>query len=120
MGGLSCYFQVGELILWNPSNVVAKAFCLQAEAFAKLRQRPNGLGQIVDDECEVNPLVFKSFIGDLIELYQDSNHKILKSLLKGFLATSTVLLMRSEEDLSPEMRDWEAIGEEQARWMPVG
>ncbi|MGP3921281.1 DUF6086 family protein [Nonomuraea sp. 10N515B] len=49
---MSQYFQVGDQVLWNPSNGVAGLFMRSAEALAPETGLPTGLGPMESDECE--------------------------------------------------------------------
>ncbi|MEU7835871.1 DUF6086 family protein [Nonomuraea sp. NPDC049129] len=91
---MSQYFQVGDQVLWNPSNGVAGLFMRLAEAFALETGLPTGLGPMESDECEVDLATFAAFVGALIERFERSNHAILHSIMEGFIATALVLVER--------------------------
>jgi hypothetical protein len=91
---MSQYFQVGDHVLWNPSNGVAGLFVRSAEALAPLTDLPTGLGPMDNDECEVDMVAFTAFVRALVERYERSNHPILHSLIDGFIATALVLIER--------------------------
>ena len=92
---MSQYFQVGDLILWNPSNRVAELFVRTSEAVAPLVAAPTGIDAMHADEYEVDLDAFVGFIDALVKQYVSSSHAILRSLLEGFLATSLVLVDRA-------------------------
>ncbi|GII59315.1 hypothetical protein Pth03_77040 [Planotetraspora thailandica] len=96
---MSQYFQVGDHVLWNPSNGVAGLFVRSAEALAPLAGLPTGLGPMENDECEVDMVAFTSFVGALVARYERSNHPILHSLMDGFIATALVLIERGGGEL---------------------
>lgn len=91
---MSQYFQVGDQVLWNPSNGVARLFMRSAEALAPETGLPTGLGPMENDECQVDLTAFAAFVGALVERYERSNHRILHSLMEGFIATALVLVER--------------------------
>ncbi|MCW3820710.1 DUF6086 family protein [Micromonospora sp. DR5-3] len=92
---MSQYFQVGDLVLWNPSNRVAELFVRTSEAVAPLVATPSGIGAMDADEYEVDLDVFVGFVDALVKQYLSSSHAILRSLLEGFLATALVLVDRA-------------------------
>lgn len=97
---MSQYFQAGDRILWNPSTDVSQVFLNAAESFARLVDRPSELGPMLADECEIGLQTFAWFTGSLISEYTHSNHLILRSLMKGFLATVIALVQRGGGQLS--------------------
>jgi hypothetical protein len=121
VGKLSCYFQIGDAILWNPSNSVAELFIQQAKLFAVSAE--SGLGELYNDECEVDLPVFNHFIEQLVDQYRRSNHGVLRALMAGFLATSMVLVQRAGGRVpttdSGRLDDWNSLFEELSRSMPT-
>jgi hypothetical protein len=91
---MSQYFQADGRILWNPSTAVSQVFLHAAESFARLVDRPSGLGPMLADECEIDLRTFAGFTDSLIREYVHSNHVILRSLMQGFLATAMALVER--------------------------
>ncbi|RCV51451.1 DUF6086 family protein [Marinitenerispora sediminis] len=91
---MSCFFQVGGLVLWNPSNTVARVFLGQARTLAPVVGRRSGLGDIVEDECEVDLTEFAGLVAAVLELYRRSPHPLLRALLDGFVPVALVLLER--------------------------
>jgi Family of unknown function (DUF6086) len=91
---MSCIFQVGETILWNPSNQVATLFLEQAHDFCAFAGVASGLGPIWEDECNINLSEFTVYVENLAVRYQTSKHGVLRALMEGFLSTSLVLLAR--------------------------
>jgi hypothetical protein len=89
------YFQVGDEVLWNPSNGVAALFLRSAEALAAEAGVPSGLGPMQEDECQVDVVAFTAFVSGLTLRFQASNHPIWRSLTEGFIATSLVLVERA-------------------------
>lgn len=97
---MSQYFQIGDHVLWNPSTGVARLFIRSAEALAPETGLPTGLGPMESDECEIDLVVFTAFVSALVERYERSNHRILHSLMEGFIATALVLVERGGAELS--------------------
>lgn len=124
MGGLSCYFQVGDDDVWNPSNSLARVFLGQADVLSRLIGKDTGLGDIVEDECEIDPQVFLAFVDALVKRYQESNNETLRALLKGFVSVALVLVDRMGArvmSISPEYAEmWATESETQASSMPRG
>lgn len=96
---MSQFFQVGDQVLWNPSNGVAGLFIRSAEALAPETGLPTGLGPMENDECDVDLATFAAFVSALIRRYERSNHLILHSLMEGFIATALVLVERGGAEL---------------------
>ncbi|MBQ1023997.1 DUF6086 family protein [Micromonospora sp. C95] len=100
---MSQYFQVGDLVLWNPSNRVAELFVRTSEAVAVLVGVPTGIGPVRADDYEIDLDVFVGFVDALVAQYMSSSHAILRSLLEGFIATALVLVDRAGRD-APSLR----------------
>ncbi|MFG3580707.1 DUF6086 family protein [Micromonospora chersina] len=92
---MSQYFQVGDLVLWNPSNRVAELFVRTGNAVAELVDTPTGIGPMQADEYDIDLDVFADFVDALVAQYLSSSHTILRSLLEGFTATALVLVDRA-------------------------
>lgn len=119
---MSCVFQSGDEILWNPSNAVGQVFTGEAEVLASTFGRPSGLGAIVEDECEVDMAEFENFVHDLVRRYDEATHPILRSLMVGFIATALVILDRGGGKF-PHAADtkraaWLELCREHAKSMP--
>ncbi len=92
---MSQYYQVGDHVLWNPSNGVSALFLRSAQALAPEAGLPTGLGPMRDDECQIELEVFTAFVSALVHRYERSNHAILHALMEGFIATALVLVQRA-------------------------
>lgn len=118
---MSMTFQIGDNVLWAPSIQVGRLFKGQADVIASVFAVPSGVGDVIDDECEIEPAVFVNFVAQLAKQYQGTAHPILRSLLVGFVGTSMVLVERAGlalPDLPPDQRAaWTSLSAEQARSM---
>ncbi|MFI7519312.1 DUF6086 family protein [Micromonospora globbae] len=92
---MSQYFQVNDLVLWNPSNRVAELFVRTSDAVAPLVDVPTGIGPMRADDYEIDLDVFVAFVDALVAQYLSSSHAILRSLLEGFVATALVMVDRA-------------------------
>jgi len=92
---VSQYFQVGDLVLWNPANRVAELFVRTSEAVAPTAGLPTGIGPVVADEYQIDLDTFTAFTDALVHRYRSSSHTILRSLLEGFIATALVMVERA-------------------------
>ncbi|AEV82323.1 hypothetical protein ACWT_1305 [Actinoplanes sp. SE50] len=101
---MSQYFEVGDLVLWNPSNGVARLYARTGEAVAPLVELPTGIGPMIADEYEIDLDVFVAFVDALTGYYLGAQHPILRSLMEGFLATSIVMVQRAGREL-PALRE---------------
>ncbi|WP_344047780.1 DUF6086 family protein [Streptomyces thermoalcalitolerans] len=118
------YFQVADEVLWNPSNSVATVFLGQAAVLSRFVGLGSGLGDIVEDECQVDPREFVAFTNELVKTYQETNNMAPMALLKGFASVALVLADRIGAEgvsMDPEYAGmWRAERERQARSMPRG
>ncbi|ORT57949.1 DUF6086 family protein [Streptomyces sp. CB03238] len=121
---MSCYFQVADDDVWNPSNSLARAFLGQATVLSQLVGVETGLGEIIEDECQIDTETFTAFVNALVSAYQESNNDALRSLLKGFTSVSLVLTDRIGAEVpslkSPYVDMWTAEREALAKSMPLG
>lgn len=92
---MSCVFEADDITLWNPSNTVARLFKAQAEAVATAFHVPSGLGEIIDDECQVDVAALEDFVAEASKAYQQSVHPVLKALTISVIATAGVLVQRA-------------------------
>jgi hypothetical protein len=89
---VSQYFQVGDLILWNPASGIAELFFRAGEAIAPTVGVPTGIAPVVSDEYQID---LDTFTDALVHRYLSSSHTILSSLLEGFIAIAVVLVERA-------------------------
>lgn len=118
---MSMAFHDGDDVLWSPSNQVGRLFKGQAEVIASVFDIPSGLGDIIEDECDIDPVLFGKFLSQLVRQHDTTAHPILKSLIVGFIGPALVLADRaglSLPDLPPDRLDaWATLRQEQARSM---
>ncbi|MCX4748852.1 DUF6086 family protein [Kitasatospora sp. NBC_01287] len=119
---MSCTFQVQDEVVWDASNTVARLYTAQVEAVAGTLGLASGIGEIVEDECEIDPPTLEGFLGELLRQYHRATHPILRSLTVGVIATSLVLLDRVGGRLPATDPDqlgaWTQLRDEHARSMP--
>jgi Family of unknown function (DUF6086) len=96
---MSRYFQVGDQVLWNPSNGVAELFASTAEALVSTADAPTGIGPMEAHEYEIDLDTFGAFVDALVRRYVASRHPIFRCLLEGFTATALVMVQRGGEQL---------------------
>jgi hypothetical protein len=119
---MSCYFQVGDQVLWNPSNSVAQIFIGEAALFARFAGCDSGVGEIIEDECHIDIAKFQHFVRALTESYSTSNNQVLRSLVGGFIPVALVLVERSGASLMlppDEWQGWRPAVEDAGRAMPL-
>ncbi|MFJ8472000.1 DUF6086 family protein [Kitasatospora sp. NPDC094011] len=113
---------MGDEIVWDPSNTVARLFTGEAVAVASAFNLESGIGEIIEDECELDLPVLEAFLADLVRRYHEATHPILRSLTVGFIATASVLVDRAGGQLPPGEPDqvaaWAQLRQEHARSMP--
>ncbi len=121
VGAVSCLFEIGDTVLWNPSNTVACIFKGEAEAIASAFHVASGLGDIIEDQCEVDLPAFEKFLAEAMRQYHQTAHPILRSLMTGFIATALVLAERAggrlTETTPEQAAAWARLRQEHARSM---
>jgi hypothetical protein len=101
---MSQYFQVGDVVLWNPASRVAELFVRTSEAVAPTVGLQSGIASVVADEYEIDLDTFTVFVDALVHRYLSTSHTILGSLLEGFTATVIVMVERAGRSL-PALAD---------------
>ncbi|MFJ7902307.1 DUF6086 family protein [Streptomyces sp. NPDC096198] len=113
---------MGDEDVWNPSNSLARTFLGQADVLSQLAGKETGLGEIIEDECQIDPAVFTDFVDTLVKTYQESNNEALRALLKGFTSVALVLVERIGCDAPSVMSEysemWTTERDAYARSMP--
>lgn len=103
-GWVSQYFQIGDLVLWNPASRVAELFFRTSEAIAPTVRLQTGIAPVVADEYEIDLDTFTVFADAVVHRYLSSSHTILRSMLEGFTATALVMVERAGRSL-PALAD---------------
>lgn len=107
---MSTAFRYGDNLLWWPSNVPADLFKGYAESIAQAYKITSGLGEMANDECEVDIPVFEDFVAAVTSSYEQATHPIIRSLLFAFIPTAQVLLERAGREVpKAESEQQEAI-----------
>ncbi|MGO4430062.1 DUF6086 family protein, partial [Streptomyces sp. MCAF7] len=96
---MSCFFQIEGKDVWNPSNFVAQLFIEEARALARSMGLESGIGDIVDDECELSTAEFLAFTAALTKRHWNTNNPTLKDLLSAVTGINCVLLDRAGQGL---------------------
>ena len=92
---MSISFDLGDEVLWWPSNLPARLFEGHAESIATALKIPSGLGEIIEDECEVDLPTFEAFIAAVTARYEETTHPIVRALVFAFIPTAQVLIERA-------------------------
>lgn len=106
---MSYYFTVSGKDVWDPALRIGHLFVSLAEGAAVVLGVPSGLSPSDDDTCEVEPQVFLRFVGALVECYSSSRHPVRRSLIRGILLTSLVILERGGLDVPSGTEDGEDL-----------
>ncbi|MFE0648485.1 DUF6086 family protein [Streptomyces sp. NPDC059534] len=104
---MSQYFDIGDETLWNPSNGASRMFQRQVAVFEAELGLPSGIGPMENDECQIDPAVFETFVNALLARHRATTHRILIALSEGFTATVLVLATRAGIGV-----DWPGLGSE--------
>ena len=116
---MSQYFQVGDLVLWNPASRVAELFFRTSEAIAPTVGLPTGIAPEVADEYEIDLDTFTAFVDALVHRYLSSSHTILRSLLEGFTATALIMVERAGRNI-PALTDTATLDPRDVSVGPAG
>ncbi|MEU6062589.1 DUF6086 family protein [Streptomyces sp. NPDC047097] len=92
---MSQYFDLGDETLWNPSNGASRMFQRQVALFEAELRLPSGIGPMKRDECQIEVLVFESFVVALLAWHRRTSHAVVLALSEGFTATVLVLAERA-------------------------
>ncbi|KQX49914.1 MULTISPECIES: DUF6086 family protein [unclassified Streptomyces] len=102
---MSQYFDLGDKTLWNPSNGASRMFQRQVALFEGELGIPSGFGPMENDECQIDPAAFGTFVHALLEGHRRTSHAILLALSEGFIATVVLLALRAGIQV-----DWARLG----------
>ncbi|WP_329021525.1 DUF6086 family protein [Streptomyces sp. NBC_00690] len=121
---MSCYLAISGQDVWNPSNRVAEIFVGHARVVARAYSMESGIGEIIDDECEIDHRLFLEFISSLATSHERSNNQPLRELLEGVITVGLVLLARAGDSLDgvgiKEQAYWQERSARVAAGMPPG
>jgi len=92
---LSQYFDIGDKTVWNPSNGASRLFRRQVSLFEAELELSSGIGSMENDECQINPALFETFVNALLARHRGTSHAVLLALSEGFTATVLVLAERA-------------------------
>lgn len=114
---MSCRFYLesaedtDEPNLWWPANNVARLFKANVETLAELLGVPSGIGDLIEDECEVDLVPFQGFCTSAVARYDETTNGLLRSMTVGLIATALALLQRAGGQIPST-----ATSERQAAW----
>lgn len=119
---MSCSFRVGDTVLWNPANTIGRLFKGQVDAVAAAFGVESGVGDIIEDEYEVDVPVLEEFAAEAVREYEHATHPVLRSLTVSVIATVLVLVERAGgrlPDAEPEQAAaWTQLRGELGHYMP--
>ncbi|MDQ1006092.1 hypothetical protein QFZ82_000577 [Streptomyces sp. V4I23] len=102
---MSQYFDLGDETLWNPSNGASRMFQRQVAVFESELELPSGIGPMENDECQIHPATFKTFVNALLAQHRRTSHAIILALSEDFVAIVLVLAERAGIGV-----DWAELG----------
>ncbi|WP_225850614.1 DUF6086 family protein [Streptomyces sp. HPF1205] len=119
---MSISFDLGDDVLWWPSNFPAHLFKGHAESIAEALKMPSGLGDIIEDECEVDLPAFEALVTAAMRRYDETTHPIVRALLSSFIPTAQVLVERAggsypKAESQKQESVWAAMRKEHAAYM---
>ncbi|WP_329503579.1 DUF6086 family protein [Streptomyces iakyrus] len=74
---MSQYFDVGEETLWNPSHGASRLFRRQVAVFESELGFRSGIGPMVNDECQIDPVAFETFVNALLAQHRRTSHALV-------------------------------------------
>ncbi|MCF3128829.1 DUF6086 family protein [Streptomyces olivochromogenes] len=102
---MSQYLDMGDETLWNPSNGAARLFQRQVAVFEAELELASGIGPMENDECQIDPVAFETFVNALLAQHRRTSHTIILALSEGFTATVLALAERAGIRV-----DWAQLG----------
>jgi hypothetical protein len=119
---MSCSFEADGTVLWSPANTIGRLFKGQADAVAAAFRVESGIGDIIEDESEVDVPVLEKFAAEAVRQYEHATHPVLRSLTMSVIAIALVLVERAGgrlPDAKPEQAAaWAQLRAELGRSMP--
>jgi hypothetical protein len=120
---VSCFFEVDEETVWNPSTASGRLFVGCARAMEEFCGADSGVSDIVDDESTVDADVFREFYGRLATLVGGTKNVVVHALTGEFLVMCAVLLERAGVDTAApagaEPSEWRARLDAMSGGMPT-
>ncbi|MGW0700090.1 DUF6086 family protein [Streptomyces sp. NPDC002867] len=102
---MSQYFDFGDETLWNPSNGASRMFQRQVAVFESELELLSGIGPMENDECQIHPATFTTFVNALLAQHRRTSHAIILALSEDFIAIVLVLAERAGIAV-----DWAKLG----------
>ncbi|MDX3850471.1 DUF6086 family protein [Streptomyces sp. AK02-01A] len=102
---MSQYFEIADETLWNPSNGASRLFLRQVAVFEAELDLSSGIGPMENDECQIDPIAFETFVNALLARHRRTSHAIVLALSEGFTAIVLVLAERAGITV-----DWTRLG----------
>ncbi|MEU2154685.1 DUF6086 family protein [Streptomyces sp. NPDC019396] len=112
---MSQYFDLGDETLWNPATGVARVFLRHVALFEDELGIASGIGPMVADECQVDPVAYGAFANALLAWHRAHGHTVLVALSEGFVATALALAERARIEVRWDALD-HALREDPATW----
>nr|WP_229882099.1 DUF6086 family protein [Streptomyces alanosinicus] len=81
--------------MWNLSNGASRLCRRQVSIFEAEWELSSGIGPTENDECQIDPAIFKIFVNALLAQHRRTSHAIVLALSEGFTATVLVLAERA-------------------------
>ncbi|MCQ8774797.1 DUF6086 family protein [Streptomyces telluris] len=102
---MSQYYDMGDRSLWNAATGVSRLFMGQVSVYEAEVGMPSGIGPMREDECQVDPAVFKVFAEALLAWHCRAIHPVTAALSEGFVVTVLALAGRAAIEVN-----WHPIG----------
>ncbi|WP_223634888.1 DUF6086 family protein [Corallococcus sp. EGB] len=86
-------FQWQDSVVWNPSLRMARLFVSQVRALEEAVGIESGVGEIVSDEVEIDPVLLGAFVLALVKQLDSGMSETAKSLMGGGFAIAYGILV---------------------------
>jgi hypothetical protein len=98
---VSYIFESEDKVVWSPASRVGRLFVALADALSAMLSVPHGLSPMAEDYYEIERSQFRDFVEALNREYPE--HRVSRSILRGFLLTSLVMLDRMGASVQEEL-----------------
>lgn len=107
---MGVFFKWQGEVVWDPSPRLARLFLAQVRALENAVELQSGIGEVVADEVELNPLLPRPFVLALMNELDSETDNTTKTLFAGSFSISHGILLACEPGpTSPMSGDTERL-----------
>ncbi|WP_147476440.1 DUF6086 family protein, partial [Corallococcus sp. AB032C] len=101
---MGVFFKWQGEVVWDPSPRLARLFLAQVRALENAVELQSGIGEVVADEVEINPLLLSPFVSALMNELDSETSNATKTLFAGPFSISHGILLACEPGSTSPMR----------------